>query len=112
MSRIDYTSIQSVELTTPNGYREAEIAIGLECTDTGCPPSFDPYTGGDPGAGPEFDLVNIALIDESGNSVDIDSLIITAAILKSFLGEEIYDAMIEDAIIDATDNFGGIEYDD
>lgn len=111
MSRIDYTSTQSIEVTTPNGYREAEIAIGLECTFSGYSGSFDPYTGWEEPSGPEFDIVSLTLIDEGGNSVVIDSYIVMQAIFRAFLGDEIYDAMIEDAVVDASENYNGGSHD-
>lgn len=102
---VDFTSQQSAEILTPNGYHETLVNIGLECTFAGYPASFDPQTGGEPGADPVFDVVSLSLIDDSGNSVEFVSFIIMRAILMATLGHDIYNSMVDAACEDAAENY-------
>lgn len=50
-----------IETQTEDGKHESRTTVRttLCCIAPGYPPSFDPHTGGDPGADPEFDVICI-----------------------------------------------------
>lgn len=94
MQRIDYTSKHSMELVTKEGYREAAISVALRCTASSLPGSFDPRHGGEPPAGPEFEVVGISFTDEKNVDQDFPE-----ELARQFFGEEIMDGIIDDAFI-------------
>lgn len=104
---VDYQSSQFVEISSVFGGREVEFVIGLECTHVGSPPYFDPVHGGDPGSEAEFNMVNIAYLDEEGNSVGFDGSLglVSSGFIKAFLGNDLYDTMIDAAHEDAVNNY-------
>jgi hypothetical protein len=110
---VDFESTQTVEVTSPNGYREIEIVFGLKCTHAGYPPSFDPISGGDPGSEPEFDIVNIHFFDEDGNpsyfTMNPVLPVVTMGLLGNLLGSDIYEELENAAFQDATENWSAYD---
>ncbi len=104
---VDYESSQFIELSSQWGDREVEFVIGLACTHLGTAPTFDPLWGGDPGTEAEFNMVNIAYLDEEGNSIGFEGSLglVSLGFIKGFLGNGVYDLMIEAAFEDAVNNY-------
>ncbi len=102
---VDYESTQTVEISTADGYFEAKIVIGLEQLTLGYPASFDPQFGGDPGAGPEWDISTVAFIDDDGKSREFGPLMAMIDIAMTIFGRELWDNMVEAAFVDATENY-------
>ncbi len=102
---VDYESTQSVELSTPNGYREAGIVIGLHQTHKGYPPSFNPIDGGDPGSEPEWEITTVSVIDGDGKSREFGTLATMEDILETFVGAEMWEEITHMATLDALENY-------
>ncbi len=100
---VDYESTQCLEIVSQWGDREVEFVIGLECTSPRTS-SFSTLTGDYPSEDPEFNMVNIAYLDEEGNSVYL-GIEQGDKFIKSFLGNGVYDLMIEAAYEDAVNNY-------
>lgn len=104
--RTDYESVQHVEVNDSNGNgREIEFVLALECVTPSTPATFDPMYGGDPGSEAEYEINYISLIDEGGNSREIEM-----AQVAFLLGDDIYQAMLNAAILDALENDTGPEF--
>jgi hypothetical protein len=106
--RTDYESSQYVEITAGDGYQETEFVIGLMCTANSCPGSFNPYDGGYPPEGPEFELSSITVavmrVNRKEGENEFESpLDLSYSQFVALVGADIADDLIEKAHEDARD---------
>lgn len=107
----DYTSTQSVEVLSGDSYNETVFTIGLKCTAPYFPGSFDPYHGGEPPSGPEFEMTTIYVMVLRVNRRMDQSVYDTPLELNwnqfvALVGEETAEKLFNDACIDAAENGG------
>lgn len=110
--RTDYVSCQALEICGPEDtYNESEVTIGLECSASSSPGSYDPFDGGYPPEGPEFELTSISVdvpkVNSKTTPKELDKpLELSYTQFCAVYGEEVADALIECAITDACENGG------
>jgi hypothetical protein len=109
MMRTDFESTQYFEVSGPDdSYHETECVVGVACTAQGYPSSFDPRFGGDPGAGPEFDVVNVTFdvtrVNYKGDVTSTDTLTLDYWQFRAVVGEEVCEKVIDAAFQDAADS--------
>lgn len=110
--RVDYNSYQTFEVCgLKDTYNETEITIGLTCTHPSRPGSFNPYDGGYPPEGPEFELASISLdvpkVKSKSTPKELDKpLELTWNQFCALVGEEMAEAMYDRAVDDACESGG------
>lgn len=111
--RIDFTSEQELEITGVavgddfSNYTVFEI--DLHCSASSTPGSFNPYDGGYPPEGPEFELVNVSLpvrrVNRREGQSEFESpLTLTYPQFCAIVGTEVADVVIDRAIDEACES--------
>jgi hypothetical protein len=105
--RIDYVSEQEVEIVV-TGADDAAYPV-LHCTANSTPGSFNPYDGGYPPEGPEFEFVTVSLDvprvnRREGQSEYESALQLTYTQFCALVGREAADLVIDRAMDEAADS--------
>ena len=104
----DFESTQSVEVLTGDNGFEPVFVIGLRCTAASLPGSFDPFHGGEPPSGPEFEVTTIHVPVKRVNRREGDPELMAPLVLEweqflALVGEDIAEELCERAYDDAAD---------
>lgn len=107
--RTDYVSHQSAEVLCSDTSHEVEFEISLTCTAPYFPGSFDPYHGGEPPSGPEFEIDTIAVLVPRVNrkpdqELYENALALTWSQFAAIMGEDGANKLFDDACTDAAEN--------
>ena len=110
--KTDFESDQTFEVLGPNdSSNETEVVIGLRCVTPSAHGYFDPRWGGEPPSGPEFEPTFISLdvpkVNYKGEIKGYDEpLTLSLRQFEAIVGSEVADALVERAMVDASDNGG------
>ncbi len=100
MSYGSHESSQYAEVIAKGDGKEAEFQLTLNCVTLGCPAQlYGPPENCYPADAAEFELDSIHLLDDEGNPVEISE-----QVLKAFVGEDVFQKMVEDAETEAMES--------
>lgn len=107
--RTDYESTQAVEVYGPGDTsHDLEFVIGLCCTAPSFSGCFNPFDGGEPPSGPEFDLTTISfsvpIVNYKGEIVgQLNPLVLTYPQFEAVVGWKTAEVLVEKAMEEAAE---------